>query len=344
MTIRQALDIAARKLSAAGVDSPLLDARLLLADLLDTPYLQLLTAQDTPLAADVLARFFALVSRRTMREPLQYILGHAHFMGHAFLTAPDVLIPRQDTEALCERALAHVRPGSRVLDLCCGSGCLAISVKLAQPEGLVFAGDISEAAISLTWRNAQRLGAEINIRRGDLFAPFLGLRFDVILSNPPYIPARDMDTLQEEVKKEPALALEAGRTALILPADYRKINRISAPRRPSAAGIGRSSGGGCQRLVPPMFSRPIIHNDLSGLPAYLKPAIGKVYPKAMKDFEQLPPLWVALTVAQPETIQNQPLFLSLMKEMADCNPNLTPGPPSQDKRRRTACDSCTTRL
>lgn len=271
MTIRQALDIAARKLSAAGVDSPLLDARLLLADLLDTPYLQLLTAQDTPLAADVLARFFALVFRRAMREPLQYILGHAHFMGRAFLTAPDVLIPRQDTEALCERALAHVRPGSRVLDLCCGSGCLAISVKLAQPEGLVFAGDISEAAISLTWRNAQRLGAEINIRRGDLFAPFLGLRFDVILSNPPYIPARDMDTLQEEVKKEPALALEAGPDGLDF---YRRIIAKSTeyllPGGHLLLELGDHQAEAVSALVPPMFSRPIIHNDLSGLPRVLE--------------------------------------------------------------------------
>ena len=271
MTIRQALDIAARKLSAADVDSPLLDARLLLADLLDTPYLQLLTAQDTPLAADVLARFFALVSRRAMREPLQYILGHAHFMGRALLTAPDVLIPRQDTEALCERALAHVRPGSRVLDLCCGSGCLAISVKLAQPEGLVFAGDISEAAISLTWRNAQRLGAEINIRRGDLFAPFLGLRFDVILSNPPYIPARDMDTLQEEVKKEPALALEAGPDGLDF---YRRIIAKSTeyllPGGHLLLELGDHQAEAVSALVPPMFSRPIIHNDLSGLPRVLE--------------------------------------------------------------------------
>ena len=116
MTIRQALDTAKRQLETSGVDSPRQNARLLLADLLDTPYLQLLTAQDTPLEEDVLARFFALVSRRAAREPLQYILGHAHFMGHAFLTAPDVLIPRQDTEALCERALLHVQPGSRVLD------------------------------------------------------------------------------------------------------------------------------------------------------------------------------------------------------------------------------------
>lgn len=271
MTIRQALDTAARQLTAAGVDSPLLDARLLLADLLDTPYLQLLTAQDTPLAEDVLARFFALVSRRAMREPLQYILGHAHFMGHEFEVCQGVLIPRQDTEALCERALAQVQPGSRVLDLCCGSGCLAISVKLAQPKALVFACDISTAAIALTRRNAQRLGAEIDIRQGDLFAPFSGLRFDVILSNPPYIPARDMDSLQEEVKQEPALALEAGPDGLDF---YRRIIAKSTeyllPGGHLLLELGDHQAEAVSALVPAGFSEPRIHPDLSGLPRVLE--------------------------------------------------------------------------
>ena len=265
MTIRQALDTAARKLSAAGVDSPLLDARLLLADLLDTPYLQLLTAQDTPLAEDVLARFSALVSRRAMREPLQYILGHAHFMGHAFLTAPDVLIPRQDTEALCERALAHVRPGSRVLDLCCGSGCLAISLKLAMPEARVCAGDLSPAAVALTARNARRLGADVDIRQGDLFAPFAGLRFDLILSNPPYIKTGDLEGLQREVQQEPVLALDGGPDGLMV---YRRILMEAAhylnPGGCLLLELGDGQAVEVGPLVPPGFSAPVIHQDLAG--------------------------------------------------------------------------------
>ena len=271
MTIRQALDTAKRQLEASNVDSPRLNARLLLADLLDTPYLQLLTAQDTPLAEDILARFFALVSRRAAREPLQYILGHAHFMGHAFLTAPDVLIPRQDTEALCERALLHVQPGSRVLDLCCGSGCLAISLKLAQPDALLFAGDISASAIALTRRNALHLGADIDIRQGDLFAPFLGLQFDVILSNPPYIPLPDMEGLQEEVKQEPALALAAGPDGLDF---YRRII-AKAPDFLHPGGyllleLGDHQADAVSALVPVGFSKPRIHPDLSGLPRVLE--------------------------------------------------------------------------
>lgn len=271
MTIRQALDTAARQLAKAGVDSPRLNAQLLLASLLNTPHLQLMTMQGSPLEATVEARFFKLVARRASREPLQTILGYAHFMGHAFLTAPDVLIPRQDTETLCERALSHVHPGSRVLDLCCGSGCLAISIKLAQPEAAVYASDISAAAIALTQRNALRLGATITPYQGDLFVPFAGMRFDVILSNPPYIPLSDMPGLQEEVRQEPALALEAGPDGLLF---YRRILKEAAqhlkPGGHLLLELGDSQAAAVSALVPHGFSQPLIHMDLAGLPRVLE--------------------------------------------------------------------------
>ena len=265
MTIRQALDQAARLLTAAGVDSPRQDAGLLLSDLLNMPLLQLRAAPDAPVHQEALALFFERVRRRAAREPLQYILGKAPFMGHEFVTDREVLIPRFDTEALAEQAIARVQPGHRVLDLCCGSGCLAISIKKARPQALVYAGDLSPKAIALTRENARRLGADVDIRQGDLFAPFAGLRFDVILSNPPYIPTGELEGLQREVQQEPRLALDGGADGLVV---YRRILREAAPFLTPGGHLllelGDGQAAAVSALVPPAFSAPVIHQDLAG--------------------------------------------------------------------------------
>lgn len=265
MTKREALHQAEKALKAAGVDSPGQDARLLLADLLNTSPLMLLAAPDAPLDESVLALFFQRVHRRAAREPLQHILGQAPFMGHVFFTSREVLIPRFDTEALAEQAIARTRPGDRVLDLCCGSGCLAISVKLARPEARVCAGDLSPDAIALTAKNARHLGAEIDLRQGDLFAPFAGLQFDVILSNPPYIRTGELAGLQAEVLWEPRLALDGGPDGLQI---YRRILE-DAPLYLKPGGcllleLGDRQAGDVSALLPPAFEAPVIHPDLAG--------------------------------------------------------------------------------
>ncbi|NLE69156.1 MAG: peptide chain release factor N(5)-glutamine methyltransferase [Clostridiales bacterium] len=265
MTIRQALDQAARLLTAAGVDSPRHDAGLLLSDLVGMPPLQLTTVPEAPVAEAALALFFERVRRRAAREPLQHILGQAPFMGHLFEVSPEVLIPRFDTEVLAERAIARVQPGQLALDLCCGSGCLAISLKLARPEALVYAGDLSPAAVALSARNARRLGADVDIRQGDLFAPFAGLRFDLILSNPPYIKTGDLEGLQREVQQEPALALDGGPDGLMV---YRRILMEAAhylnPGGCLLLELGDGQAVEVGPLVPPGFSAPVIHQDLAG--------------------------------------------------------------------------------
>ena len=272
MTVGEALATGTQRLETAGVPDGQLDARLLLAHLLNKNHLELLALhRDLALEPDLLAQYDALLARRAAREPLQYILGVAHFMGHAFVVRPGVLIPRQDSEPLALLAIGDCQPGQLALDLCCGSGCLGISLQLACPESQVYAGDISPEAITLTRRNADSLGANLDIRQGDLFAPFAGLLFDSILCNPPYIPEGQMPLLQAEVGHEPALALAAGVDGLDF---YRRVLQ-EAPGFLRPGGLlllelGDGQAEAVSALVGPSFEYPRIHLDLAGLPRVLE--------------------------------------------------------------------------
>lgn len=153
----------------------------------------------------------ALLARRLKGEPVQYVLHSAWFMGLEFFVDARVLIPRQDTEALCEAALERLRrPGeARVLDLCAGSGALGLSIARLRPGARVTLSDLSEDACAVAAINRDRLGVEAQILCGDLFAPVQG-RFDLIVCNPPYVRAGQIDALQAEVRKEPRMALDGG--------------------------------------------------------------------------------------------------------------------------------------
>lgn len=233
MTVREALRLAEEMLQSAGVPDARLDAEYLLAGVLDAPRLLVVASGETPLTDTRAEQYFALIARRQGREPLQYILGTQPFMGCSFCVDERVLIPRQDTETLCEQALLNAPETGAVLDLCTGSGALAVVIKKAAPGLLVCASDISEAALSLAQKNAEENGADIDFRRGDLFAPFPGERFDMIVSNPPYIPTEDLSALQEEVKREPVLALDGGADGLSF---YRRIAG-EAPAHLTDSGI-----------------------------------------------------------------------------------------------------------
>ena len=155
-----------------------------------------------------------------MRVPLQYILGTQEFMGLTFMVNDNVLIPRQDTETLVEQVLKELPEGGRFLDLCTGSGCIAISVKTMAPAAEVTASDVSKTAITVAKENARRLNTVIDWEVSDLFTAVTGT-YDLIASNPPYIPTADIETLMPEVRDfEPHLALDGFEDGLHY---YRKI-------------------------------------------------------------------------------------------------------------------------
>lgn len=267
MTVAQALSRAYGKLRAAGVPDFRHDAQWLLAELFQVKRLGLTLMQDTPLDEAREAAFEALIARRAAREPLQYLLGSADFMGHRLSVRPGVLIPRNDTETLAQMAIRRVKPGDRVLDLCCGSGCLAIAVKMACPGASVWASDLAQEAVSLTRENAARIGAGITVTQGDLFQPLRGQRFELIVSNPPYIPSDELPRLQAEVRFEPAAALDGGADGLSF---YRAI-LARAPGFLSPGGwlmveIGDGQAETFPSLLPAGFEPWRIVSDLSGLP------------------------------------------------------------------------------
>ena len=222
MTIREALLQGAARLEQAGVPDARLDAELLLARVLSEDRLRMRLDGARPLTDGQRRAYDALLCRRQTREPLQYIEGEASFMGLSFRVAPGVLIPRQDTEILCEEALARMKPGARVLDIGTGSGALAVSLARLGRASQVTAVDVSDAALAIARENAQRLGAAVRFVKSDCFAALAGERFDLIVSNPPYIAREEMETLMPEVRCEPELALAGGEDGLDY---YRRIAR-----------------------------------------------------------------------------------------------------------------------
>lgn len=178
-------------------------------------------AEHQPLLGEALEMARNALSRRVQGEPLQYVLGEAWFYGRRFHSDSRALIPRQDTETLCEAAILRILPGRRrVLDLCTGSGIIGITLALERPMCAVTATDLSPRALSLARENAAELGAEVDFKQGDLFEPVWGERFDTILANPPYLTGREMLALQREVRAEPQIALFGGEDGLEF---YRRI-------------------------------------------------------------------------------------------------------------------------
>ena len=213
MSPRELLRALTAELSAAGVPDADVDAALLLSHVTGQPPLNLRLDSWSQVSPEAESAFRALCGRRKARTPLQYLTGVQSFLGRDFAVDERVLIPRPETELLAERAIAALQACATpsALDLCCGSGCLAVSMALGVPHADVHAADLSEGALAVTARNAERLGAKVTLHQGDLFGALPeGLRFDVIVSNPPYIPAADCLELQEEVRREPMMALDGG--------------------------------------------------------------------------------------------------------------------------------------
>lgn len=200
------------------IESPRLCAEILLAHALGCERIELYTRYESIPDEDRLAAFREIVRQAAAGKPVAYLTGVKEFFSLSFEVTPDVLIPRPETEVLVERTIHLIRRGlSRrpaILDLCTGSGCVAISLAKNLPEVDLFASDLSEKAIEVAGRNAARhdVTARIEFRQGDLLAPWKpDRRFDVIVCNPPYVALRDKANLPVNVREyEPALALFGG--------------------------------------------------------------------------------------------------------------------------------------
>ena len=195
-----------------------MEAELLLCHVLDTNRALLLAHDTDSIGADKAEAYRTLVARRKAGEPFQYLLGSANFMGLDCIVTPDVLIPRFDTERLVEKALELLQPIAQpiVLDVCTGSGAIAVAISHYKPDAAVYAGDISEAALKVAEQNNQCLNTHVSFRQGNLLEPFDDLNGTVhlLISNPPYITTQEMQELPIDVQQEPHLALWGGEDGL----------------------------------------------------------------------------------------------------------------------------------
>jgi len=211
-------------LQSCGVEGSRAEADILLAYVLNTTRDKLYLDIDTAITNDNKTRYTDLLRRRGSREPLAYLLQGRSFMDFEFFVDERVLIPRPETELLVEKSLdigkGRIQSEIRLLDLCTGSGILAVSISKYWPEASVTAVDISEDALDVARINAERLNVRVDFRQGDLFEPVIGEKFHIIVSNPPYISLDEYQECSPEVKREPAQALLAGEDGLDF---YRRI-------------------------------------------------------------------------------------------------------------------------
>lgn len=218
-TIRRVLSWTQGHFEKKGIDAPRLTSEILLSHVLGVDRVRLYVELDKPLKKEELSSYRALIERRLRREPTQYLVGFKEFYGRRFTVTPAVLIPRPETELLVEAVLQRVakQAPSRVLDLCTGSGCIAITIAAEREQSSVWATDLSKDACAVASGNAEKLqlGSRVTIKEGDLFAPIPeGVKFDVVVSNPPYIASAEVKTLMPEVQAEPMLALDGGADGL----------------------------------------------------------------------------------------------------------------------------------
>lgn len=184
-----------------------LEARILLAHALKLTRVQLVTQADRVLSDEEAAQISTLFQRRIDGEPIAYIVGEREFFGLMLYTTPDVLIPRPETELLVEVALERLPANGRILDMGTGSGAIAIAIAHSRPDAQVTALDMSESALAIAQRNAERHGARIRFLRSDWYSALTEDRFELIVSNPPYIVDADPHLSQGDLRFEPIDAL-----------------------------------------------------------------------------------------------------------------------------------------
>lgn len=217
-TIQELLNIGKEKLESAGNEYAKYERKVLLEEVMGCNYMLMLMNPDEEVSLEKETEYLRLIDERCKHYPLQYLLGYAHFMDYTFCVNENVLIPRNDTEILVETAndvLEQVSTNAyKVLDLCCGSGCIGISLKLYHNDIDLTLSDVSKAALDVTRKNLERHDVKAKVVCDSLFAG-INEKQNMIVSNPPYIESRVIDTLMPEVKEyEPMLALDGGKEGM----------------------------------------------------------------------------------------------------------------------------------
>lgn len=218
MKITDAFNLITEKLTEAGVDSPAFDTSELISFVIGKTYSKAFHGNDE-LSEEDFTRLTDLANRRSEGEPLQYILGAWEFYGFPFKVGKGVLIPRDDTEVCLRAAFPHLdkTESPKILDLCAGSGTLAVTLKNLYPKAEVTAVELSEEAFYYLKENAKLNSVHINLINGDIFnvyKDFENAYFDLIISNPPYLTKEELKSMQKELYFEPELALDGGEDGL----------------------------------------------------------------------------------------------------------------------------------
>ena len=267
MTLREALALGKDLLYKAKIEEYETDAWLLLEAAAQCTRNDLFLHGNEPLEEGKELLYKEYLSKREKRIPVQHILGVQCFCGLDFIVTPDVLCPRLDTEVLIEEALKRIKPGSSILDMCTGSGCIILTllhfIKNCQGTGV----DLSERALAVAKRNAAKLEKECTFIHSDLFEHIEG-KFDVIVSNPPYIATKEIEALSPEVRiHEPMMALDGMEDGLFF---YRKIVSASVdylnPEGWLIFEIGHDQGEAVSEMMKSVgFCEVKVIKDLAGL-------------------------------------------------------------------------------